>query len=179
MKHEIAWGESECNIVFQSAIEMMLYKAKCNICFVICLLCVFENKHANKVHYILKPNILSNPLTNLWQNITLTLDKWSSHQQLIRIQQYLIKWYCTAVWMIFHRMKDPVIFDSHMTTLDRSALIEITYKAYNIFSYCILYSQTVWMYPVQRNNVPRLLIASYSHAMLYCTMTAGNIFSTS
>ncbi len=34
-----AWGKAECNIIFQSAIIMILYKAKCDIYFIIYLLC--------------------------------------------------------------------------------------------------------------------------------------------
>ncbi len=35
MKNDIASGKAECNIIFQSAIKMKLYKAKCDIYFII------------------------------------------------------------------------------------------------------------------------------------------------
>ncbi len=35
MKNDIARGEATCNIIFQSAIKMILYKPKCDIYFII------------------------------------------------------------------------------------------------------------------------------------------------
>ncbi len=36
MKNDISQGKVECNIFFLRAIKMILYEAKCNICFIIC-----------------------------------------------------------------------------------------------------------------------------------------------
>ncbi len=54
MKNDIAWGEAECNIVFQSAIKMILYKGKCDIyCIILYTFCAISDPiYQNRYHPI-------------------------------------------------------------------------------------------------------------------------------